>query len=68
MARAGAHVQREDQADPGKDLTEEKSTLNREIQDLKDMLEVKERKVNELQNRMENLQEQLGTRRSRWVA
>ncbi|CAL8269635.1 unnamed protein product [Arctogadus glacialis] len=38
---------------------EEKGTLNREIQDLKDMLEVKERKVNDLQNRMENLQEQL---------
>ncbi|CAL8337499.1 unnamed protein product [Boreogadus saida] len=41
---------------------EEKGTLNREIQDLKDMLDVnphKERKVNDLQNRMENLQEQL---------
>ncbi|CAL8303004.1 unnamed protein product [Arctogadus glacialis] len=38
---------------------EEKGTLNREIQDLKDTLEVKERKVNDLQNRMENLQEQL---------
>ena len=38
---------------------EEKGTLNREIQDLKDMLEVKEWKVNDLQNRMENLQEQL---------
>ncbi|CAL8268928.1 unnamed protein product [Boreogadus saida] len=38
---------------------EEKGTLNSEIQDLKDTLEVKERKVNDLQNRMENLQEQL---------
>ena len=38
---------------------EEKGTLNREIQDLKDTLEVKEGKVNDLQNRMENLQEQL---------
>ena len=38
---------------------EEKVTLNGEIQDLKDMLEVKERKVNDLQNGMENLQEQL---------
>ncbi|CAL8402503.1 unnamed protein product [Gadus morhua 'NCC'] len=38
---------------------EETGTLNREIQDLKEMLEVKERKVNDLQNRMENLQEQL---------
>ena len=36
----------------------EKGTLNGEIQDLKDMLEVKERKVNDLQNMMENLQEQ----------
>ena len=47
---------------------EEKCTLIREIQDLKEMLEVKGRKVDDLQNRMENLQEQLGTRRSRWVA
>ncbi|CAL8406995.1 unnamed protein product [Arctogadus glacialis] len=39
--------------------SEEKGTLNREIQDLKDMLEVKERRVNDLQNGMENLQEQL---------
>ncbi|CAL8292972.1 unnamed protein product [Arctogadus glacialis] len=38
---------------------EEKGTLNGEIQDLKDMLEVKEQKVNDLQNGMENLQEQL---------
>ncbi|CAL8390177.1 unnamed protein product, partial [Boreogadus saida] len=38
---------------------EEKGTLNREFQDLKDTLEVKERKVNDLQNRMGNLQEQL---------
>ncbi|CAL8287003.1 unnamed protein product [Arctogadus glacialis] len=38
---------------------EEKGTLNREIQDLKDMLEVKERRLNDLQNGMENLQEQL---------
>ncbi|CAL8301768.1 unnamed protein product [Arctogadus glacialis] len=38
---------------------EEKCTLNREIQDLKDMLEVKERRLNDLQNGMENLQEQL---------
>ncbi|CAL8327609.1 unnamed protein product [Gadus morhua 'NCC'] len=38
---------------------EEKGTLNREIQDLKDTLEVKEGKVNDLQNRMENLQNKL---------
>ena len=38
---------------------EEKCTLIREIQDLKNILEVKERKVNDLQNGMENLQEQL---------
>ncbi|XP_030234867.1 ELKS/Rab6-interacting/CAST family member 1-like [Gadus morhua] len=38
---------------------EEKCTLIREIQDLKEMLEVKERRVNDLRNGMENLQEQL---------
>ena len=52
-------VQRLEQGPTFNEKTEEKGTLNREIQDLKDMLEVKERKVNDLQNRMENLQEQL---------
>uniref|UniRef100_A0A3B3R3K6 ELKS/RAB6-interacting/CAST family member 2 n=1 Tax=Paramormyrops kingsleyae TaxID=1676925 RepID=A0A3B3R3K6_9TELE len=41
------------------DLTEEKGTLAGEIRDMKDMLEVKERKVNVLQKKIENLQEQL---------
>ena len=52
-------VQRLEQGPTFNETTEEKGTLNREIQDLKDMLEVKERKVNDLQNGMENLQEQL---------
>uniref|UniRef100_A0AAY4EEU5 ELKS/RAB6-interacting/CAST family member 2 n=1 Tax=Denticeps clupeoides TaxID=299321 RepID=A0AAY4EEU5_9TELE len=41
------------------DLTEEKGTLNGEIRDMKDMLDVKERKINVLQKKIENLQEQL---------
>uniref|UniRef100_A0A8C9YD22 ELKS/RAB6-interacting/CAST family member 1a n=1 Tax=Sander lucioperca TaxID=283035 RepID=A0A8C9YD22_SANLU len=41
------------------EISEEKGTLNGEIHDLKDMLEVKERKVNVLQKKIENLQEQL---------
>ncbi|XP_078021556.1 ELKS/Rab6-interacting/CAST family member 1-like isoform X5 [Epinephelus lanceolatus] len=41
------------------ELTEEKSTQNGEISDLKDMLDVKERKVNVLQKKIENLQDQL---------
>ncbi|XP_067400573.1 ERC protein 2 isoform X6 [Emydura macquarii macquarii] len=41
------------------DLTEEKGTLAGEIRDMKDMLEVKERKINVLQKKIENLQEQL---------
>ncbi|XP_058641314.1 ERC protein 2 [Onychostoma macrolepis] len=41
------------------DLIEEKGTLNSEICDLKDMLEVKEKKINILQKKAENLQEQL---------
>uniref|UniRef100_A0A673A7Q4 ELKS/RAB6-interacting/CAST family member 1a n=1 Tax=Sphaeramia orbicularis TaxID=375764 RepID=A0A673A7Q4_9TELE len=41
------------------EVSEEKGTLNGEIHDLKDMLEVKERKVNVLQKKIENLQEQL---------
>ncbi|RXN21883.1 ERC 2 [Labeo rohita] len=41
------------------DLIEEKGTLNSEICDLKDMLEVKEKKINILQKKVENLQEQL---------
>uniref|UniRef100_A0AAR2KJ69 ELKS/RAB6-interacting/CAST family member 1a n=1 Tax=Pygocentrus nattereri TaxID=42514 RepID=A0AAR2KJ69_PYGNA len=41
------------------DMSEEKSTLNGEIHDLKDMLDVKERKINVLQKKIENLQEQL---------
>ncbi|CAB1323063.1 unnamed protein product, partial [Coregonus sp. 'balchen'] len=41
------------------EMSEEKGTLNGEIHDLKDMLEVKERKVNVLQKKIENLQEQL---------
>uniref|UniRef100_A0A3B3RNI9 ELKS/RAB6-interacting/CAST family member 2 n=1 Tax=Paramormyrops kingsleyae TaxID=1676925 RepID=A0A3B3RNI9_9TELE len=41
------------------DLTEEKGTLAGEIRDMKDMHEVKERKINVLQKKIENLQEQL---------
>uniref|UniRef100_A0A671R118 Uncharacterized protein n=1 Tax=Sinocyclocheilus anshuiensis TaxID=1608454 RepID=A0A671R118_9TELE len=41
------------------DLIEEKGTLNSEMCDLKDMLEVKEKKINILQKKAENLQEQL---------
>uniref|UniRef100_A0A8C6PE41 ELKS/RAB6-interacting/CAST family member 1a n=1 Tax=Nothobranchius furzeri TaxID=105023 RepID=A0A8C6PE41_NOTFU len=41
------------------EMSEEKGTLNGEIHDLKDMLEVKERKINVLQKKIENLQEQL---------
>ncbi|KAA8580161.1 hypothetical protein FQN60_005696, partial [Etheostoma spectabile] len=41
------------------ELTEEKSTQHGEISDLKDMLDVKERKVNVLQKKIENLQDQL---------
>uniref|UniRef100_A0A671T5Y5 ELKS/Rab6-interacting/CAST family member 1-like n=1 Tax=Sinocyclocheilus anshuiensis TaxID=1608454 RepID=A0A671T5Y5_9TELE len=41
------------------EMSEEKGTLNGEIHDLKDMLDVKERKVNVLQKKIENLQEQL---------
>ncbi|KAM6893350.1 ATP-binding cassette sub-family G member 1-like [Xenentodon cancila] len=41
------------------EMSEETGTLNGEIHDLKDMLEVKERKVNVLQKKIENLQEQL---------
>lgn len=36
------------------DLTDEKSTLTGEIRDLKDMLDVKERKVNVLQKKVNN--------------
>uniref|UniRef100_A0A8P0NV80 ELKS/RAB6-interacting/CAST family member 1 n=1 Tax=Canis lupus familiaris TaxID=9615 RepID=A0A8P0NV80_CANLF len=41
------------------DMAEEKGTQAGEIHDLKDMLDVKERKVNVLQKKIENLQEQL---------
>uniref|UniRef100_A0A672JMQ7 ELKS/Rab6-interacting/CAST family member 1-like n=1 Tax=Salarias fasciatus TaxID=181472 RepID=A0A672JMQ7_SALFA len=41
------------------ELTDEKSTVQGEITDLKDMLDVKERKVNVLQKKIENLQDQL---------
>uniref|UniRef100_A0A4W6EI50 ELKS/RAB6-interacting/CAST family member 1 n=1 Tax=Lates calcarifer TaxID=8187 RepID=A0A4W6EI50_LATCA len=41
------------------ELTEEKSTQQGEITDLKDMMDVKERKVNVLQKKIENLQDQL---------
>ncbi|KAF7651161.1 hypothetical protein LDENG_00114910 [Lucifuga dentata] len=41
------------------DLTDEKSTLTGEIRDMKDMLDVKERKVIVLQKKIENLLEQL---------
>ncbi|XP_078098633.1 ELKS/Rab6-interacting/CAST family member 1-like isoform X1 [Sander vitreus] len=41
------------------ELTEEKSSQHGEISDLKDMLDVKERKVNVLQKKIENLQDQL---------
>ncbi|MCI4381036.1 hypothetical protein PGIGA_G00247030 [Pangasianodon gigas] len=41
------------------DLTDEKGTLTGEIHDLKDMLEVKERKIIVLQKKIENLQDQL---------
>ncbi|XP_077073760.1 ERC protein 2 [Siphateles boraxobius] len=44
------------------DLIEEKGTLNSEICDLKDMLEVKEKKIHILQKKSENLQEQLKDR------
>uniref|UniRef100_A0A5F8GFE8 ELKS/RAB6-interacting/CAST family member 1 n=1 Tax=Monodelphis domestica TaxID=13616 RepID=A0A5F8GFE8_MONDO len=41
------------------EIVEEKGTQAGEIHDLKDMLDVKERKVNVLQKKIENLQEQL---------
>ncbi|KAF4070679.1 hypothetical protein AMELA_G00288260 [Ameiurus melas] len=41
------------------DVTDEKGTLNGEIRDLKDMLDVKERKIIVLQKKIENLQDQL---------
>uniref|UniRef100_A0A8C3TDF4 ELKS/RAB6-interacting/CAST family member 1 n=1 Tax=Chelydra serpentina TaxID=8475 RepID=A0A8C3TDF4_CHESE len=41
------------------EIAEEKGTQAGEIHDLKDMLDVKERKVNVLQKKIENLQEQL---------
>ncbi|XP_069484716.1 ELKS/Rab6-interacting/CAST family member 1 isoform X2 [Ambystoma mexicanum] len=41
------------------EVAEEKGTLSGEIHDLKDMLDVKERKVVVLQKKIENLQEQL---------
>ncbi|KAJ6660010.1 hypothetical protein lerEdw1_018208 [Lerista edwardsae] len=41
------------------EMAEEKGTQAGEIHDLKDMLDVKERKVNVLQKKIENLQEQL---------
>ncbi|KAM9040393.1 LOW QUALITY PROTEIN: ELKS/Rab6-interacting/CAST family member 1-like [Megaptera novaeangliae] len=41
------------------DMAEEKATQAGEIHDLKDMLDVKERKVNVLQKKIEKLQEQL---------
>ncbi|XP_053092339.1 ERC protein 2 isoform X2 [Pangasianodon hypophthalmus] len=41
------------------DITDEKGTLTGEIHDLKDMLEVKERKIIVLQKKIENLQDQL---------
>lgn len=37
------------------DLTEEKGTLAGEIRDMKDMLEVKERKINVLQKKVRNM-------------
>lgn len=41
------------------EMSEEKGTLNGEIHDLKDMLEVKERKVNVLQKKVMLTQEPL---------
>ncbi|CAL8242448.1 unnamed protein product [Merluccius merluccius] len=41
------------------EMTEERGTQSGEISDLKDMLDVKERKVNVLQKKIENLQDQL---------
>ncbi|XP_060738124.1 ERC protein 2 [Tachysurus vachellii] len=41
------------------DVTDEKSILTGEIRDLKDMLEVKERKIIVVQKKIENLQDQL---------
>ncbi|CAM9366594.1 unnamed protein product [Lampetra fluviatilis] len=41
------------------ELAEEKGSLGGEIRDFKDMMEVKERKINVLQKKIENLQEQL---------
>lgn len=39
------------------DLTEEKGTLAGEIRDMKDMLEVKERKINVLQKKVRKMRE-----------
>lgn len=42
------------------ELTEEKSTQQGEITDLKDMLDVKERKVNVLQKKVRNVKTRFG--------
>uniref|UniRef100_A0A8C4R409 ELKS/RAB6-interacting/CAST family member 2 n=1 Tax=Eptatretus burgeri TaxID=7764 RepID=A0A8C4R409_EPTBU len=41
------------------ELSDEKCSMTGEIRDLKDMMEVKERKINVLQKKIENLQEQI---------
>lgn len=47
------------------DLTDEKSTLTGEIRDLKDMLDVKERKVNVLQKKVTESSSALSRSRAR---
>lgn len=44
------------------DLTEEKGTLAGEIRDMKDMLEVKERKINVLQKKVSRTYDGMGGR------
>lgn len=49
------------------DLTEEKGTLAGEIRDMKDMLEVKERKINVLQKKVRKDHLQDGGPQSRYI-
>ncbi len=49
------------------DLTEEKGTLAGEIRDMKDMLEVKERKINVLQKKVNLTQESKVRGQFSWV-
>ncbi|XP_073767438.1 ELKS/Rab6-interacting/CAST family member 1 isoform X2 [Danio rerio] len=50
------------------DLIEEKATLSSEICDLKDMLDVKEKKISILQKKLENLAQQLKERDTQLVS